>query len=306
MCVCSESQGEILGYSDSGLLIVREREMDYQESYRLTFYGILVAFMELAFAYCLLCVSAFVFITSKLLLFMPCIGYQNSDLCIQKLLFDWPFRIILRVQKLATTNRPSVLHHQDQEQEQEQEEKTMVDKDKNSELMDRVRLLEVAVEEEKVAKAALMVELEQERAASASAADEAMAMILRLQADKASLEMEGKQYERMIDEKFAYDEEEMNILKEILFKREREKHFLEKELETYKHIDDDQETEYNEKRECDEDGEPIVYDVHVIEDNSQTKVRDDDVAEHKEMKEEEIVKDHDSVSSPTSSSTHLP
>ncbi|CAD5327760.1 unnamed protein product [Arabidopsis thaliana] len=238
---------------------------------------------------------------------MPCtcsgvLGCQNSDLCIQKLLFDWPFKIILRVQKLATT-RPSMWQHQERARE---EKKNLVEKDKNLELMDKVRLLEVAIEEERVAKAALVVELEQERAASASAADEAMAMILRLQADKASLEMEGKQYERMIDEKFAYDEEEMNILKEILFKREREKHFLEKELETYKHIDDDQETEDNEKRECDEDGEPIVFDVHVIEDNSNAKVRDDDVAEHKEMKEEEIVKDHDSVSSPTSSSTQSP
>ncbi|CAE5977413.1 unnamed protein product [Arabidopsis arenosa] len=288
--------------------------MDYPESYRLTFYGILVAFMELAFAYCLLCVSAIFFITLKLLLFLPCpcsgiLGYQNSDLCIQKLLFDWPFRIILKVQKLATTTRLSILHHQEDQEDQE-EKNNLVDKDKNLELIDKVRLLEEAVEEERVARAALMVELEEERAASASAADEAMAMILRLQADKASLEMEGKQYERMIDEKFAYDEEEMNILKEILFKREREKHFREKELETYKHIDDDQETEddgFNEKREGDEDREPIMYDVHVIEDNSNTKVRDDDVAEHKEMKQlEEIVKDHDSVSSPTSSSTHLP
>ncbi|EOA17110.1 hypothetical protein CARUB_v10005369mg [Capsella rubella] len=293
--------------------------MDYRESYRLTFYGILVAFMELAFAYCLLCVSAFVFITSKLLLYLPCpcsgvLGYQNSDLCIQKLLFDWPFRIILKVQKLATT-RPRLLHHQEQEQE---DKSLVVDKDKNLELMDKVKLLEAAVEEERVAKAALMVELEKERAASASAADEAMAMILRLQADKASLEMEGKQYERMIDEKFAYDEEEMNILKEILFKREREKHFLEKELETYKHIDDDddQETEndsFEEKKAASdvvEDREPIMYDVHVIEDNSNAKVRDDDVAEHKEMKQmedimnqlREIVKDHDSGNSPTSSS----
>lgn len=293
--------------------------MDYPESYRLTFCGLLVAFMELAFAYCLLCVSAFVFITSKLLLYLPCpcsgiFGYQNSDLCIQKLLFDWPFRIILRIQKLATT-RPGIWHHQEQEQEQEREDDNSVDKDKNLELLEKVRLLEEAVEEERVAKAALMVELEKERAASASAADEAMAMILRLQADKASLEMEGKQYERMIDEKFAYDEEEMNILKEILIKREREKHFLEKELETYKHIDDDQESEddsFNEKRASDdvEDREPIVYDVHVIEDNSNAKVRDNDVVEHKEMKQmedivkqlREIVKDHDSVSSPTSSS----
>ncbi|KAF8092056.1 hypothetical protein N665_0426s0014 [Sinapis alba] len=129
--------------------------------------------------------------------------------------------------------------------------------------MNKVRLLEKAVEKERLARCALIVELEEERAASASAADEAMAMILRLQADKASLEMEENQYERMIEEKFAYDEEEMNILKEILFKGERKKHFLEKELETYKHNDDD-----------DDDREPILYDVHVIEDDNNAKMQD--------------------------------
>ncbi|KAJ4881583.1 hypothetical protein Rs2_38638 [Raphanus sativus] len=105
---------------------------------------------------------------------------------------------------MAVASRTSVWHHQDQEEER----KSSVGKDKNLELMNKVRLLEEAVEEERLARSALIVELEEERAASASAADEAMAMILRLQADKASLEMEGKQYERMIEEKFAYDEGE--------------------------------------------------------------------------------------------------
>ncbi|KAF3556671.1 hypothetical protein F2Q69_00015851 [Brassica cretica] len=165
--------------------------------------------------------------------------------------------------------------------------------------MNKVRFLEKAVEEERLARAALMVELEEERAASASAADEAMAMILRLQADKASLEMEGKQYERMIEEKFAYDEEEMNILKEILFKREREKHFLEKELETYRQSDDD--------RDDAGDREPIVYDVHVIEDDKNSKMKHDGTAVLKErenddqMKQmEDVLKDHDSSPSPSS------
>lgn len=270
--------------------------MDYPECYRLTFCGILVAFLELAFAYCLLCVSAFVFIASKFLAYLPCPSFGILE-C-QKLLFDWPFEIILRIQKMATTTRTRSWHHQEQE-----EMKNSVDKDnKNLDLMEKVRLLEEAVEEERLARAALMVELEEERAASASAADEAMAMIQRLQADKASLEMEGKQYERMIEEKFAYDEEEMNILKEILFKREREKHFLEKELETYKHIDDDEDPDDVEDR------EPIVYDVHVVEDDNNAKMKDDvDVAEHEErenddqMKEmEDVVKDRESSSSPSS------
>ncbi|OVA06265.1 Zein-binding domain [Macleaya cordata] len=97
-----------------------------------------------------------------------------------------------------------------------------------------VRILEQALEEEHAARTALYMELEKERSAAASAADEAMAMILRLQEEKASIEMEARQYQRMIEEKSAYDAEEMNILKEILVRREREKHFLEKEVEAYR------------------------------------------------------------------------
>ncbi|KAL5702656.1 hypothetical protein ACHQM5_027845 [Ranunculus cassubicifolius] len=99
-----------------------------------------------------------------------------------------------------------------------------------------IRVLEQALEEEHAARAALYQELEKERNAAASAADEAMAMILRLQKEKASTEMEARQYQRMIEEKAAYDQEEMNILKEILLRREKEKHFLEKEVEAYRHI----------------------------------------------------------------------
>ncbi|XP_027334597.1 uncharacterized protein LOC113849132 [Abrus precatorius] len=102
---------------------------------------------------------------------------------------------------------------------------------------DRIKILENALGEEKAAYAALYLELEKERAAAATAADEAMAMILRLQEEKASMEMEMRQYQRMIDERVAYDEEEMNILQEILIRRERENHFLEKELEAYRQTD---------------------------------------------------------------------
>ncbi|KAH0914406.1 LOW QUALITY PROTEIN: hypothetical protein HID58_028852, partial [Brassica napus] len=264
--------------SDSGLLIERVKHKNGLPR-KITFSGILGAFLELTFAYCLLCVSALVFIVSKFLLYLPCptfgiLGYQN----VHKLLFDLPFEIILRIQKMAITIT-SVWYHQDQG-----DTKSSVGKDKNLELMNKVRMLEEAIEEERLARSVLVVELEEERAASASAADEAMAMILSF------TEMEGKQYERMIEEKFAYDEEEMNILKEILFKREREKHFLEKELETYKHIDDD-----------DDDRERIVYDVHVIEDDNSAEMKDVDAAEHKvrdnvdQVKQmDNLLKDHDS------------
>ncbi|OAY32812.1 hypothetical protein MANES_13G047500v8 [Manihot esculenta] len=99
-----------------------------------------------------------------------------------------------------------------------------------------IRVLEQALKEEKAARAALYQELDKERAAAATAADEAMAMILRLQEDKASIEMEARQYHRVIEEKCAYDEEEMNILKEIIVRREREILFLEKEVEAYEQM----------------------------------------------------------------------
>lgn len=108
-----------------------------------------------------------------------------------------------------------------------------------------ITMLEQVLEEEKAARAALYLELEKERAAAASAADEAMAMISRLQQDKASLEMEARQYQRMIEEKCAYDEEEMNILKEILVRREMENHFLEKEIEEYMSCYEDEQSKGN-------------------------------------------------------------
>ncbi|XP_030973977.1 uncharacterized protein LOC115994090 [Quercus lobata] len=101
----------------------------------------------------------------------------------------------------------------------------------NSDETNTIRVLEQALEEERTAHAALYLELEKERSASATAADETMAMILRLQEEKALIGMEAKQYQRLIEEKSAYDAEEMNILKEILLRREREKHFLEKDVE---------------------------------------------------------------------------
>ncbi|KAF3790165.1 Myosin-binding protein 3 [Nymphaea thermarum] len=99
-----------------------------------------------------------------------------------------------------------------------------------------VQDLERSLKAEHTATSALYLELEEERNAAATAADEAMAMISRLQEEKAVVEMEARQYRRMIEEKAAYDAEEMNILKEILLRREREKLVLEKEVEVYREI----------------------------------------------------------------------
>lgn len=102
--------------------------------------------------------------------------------------------------------------------------------------LDRMRSLEMELEEERGARAALYLDLEKERSAASSAADEAMSMILRLQKEKAEIDMEARQYHRMIEEKYAYDAEEMVILKEIIVMREREKHALEKEVQMYKQM----------------------------------------------------------------------
>ncbi|XP_073151971.1 uncharacterized protein [Henckelia pumila] len=99
-----------------------------------------------------------------------------------------------------------------------------------------IQLLEQALEEERAARDALYIELEKERNAAASAAEEAMAMILRLQEEKAVTEMEARQHQRIFEEKSAYDAEEMEILKEILVRREMEKHLLEKEVEGYRQM----------------------------------------------------------------------
>ncbi|KAL2923378.1 Myosin-binding protein 2 [Bienertia sinuspersici] len=99
-----------------------------------------------------------------------------------------------------------------------------------------VRILELALEEEQAARATLCSELEQERLAAATAADEAMAMISRLQEEKASVEIEAHQYQRILEEKSVYDAEEMDILKEIIVRRERERLILEKEVEAYRRV----------------------------------------------------------------------
>lgn len=71
-----------------------------------TFGGLIVAFLHLSLAYFLLCVSVYVFFTSKFLtlfgLYLPCpcngvFGYKNSNLCWYALLYDWPTAIIYSV-----------------------------------------------------------------------------------------------------------------------------------------------------------------------------------------------------------------
>ncbi|KAK7283988.1 hypothetical protein RIF29_13739 [Crotalaria pallida] len=94
--------------------------------------------------------------------------------------------------------------------------------------------LKSALKSERKALSTLYAELEEERSASAIAANQTMAMINRLQEEKAAMQMEALQYQRMMDEQSEYDQEALQLLNELMIKREKEKQELEKELEVYR------------------------------------------------------------------------
>jgi restriction endonuclease len=81
---------------------------------------------------------------------------------------------------------------------------------------------------------ALYMELDEERSASAVAANNAMAMITRLQAEKAAVQMEALQYQRMMEEQAEYDQEALQATRDILSKREEQIKGLEFELMAYR------------------------------------------------------------------------
>ncbi|GLT96304.1 hypothetical protein SLE2022_139380 [Rubroshorea leprosula] len=78
-------------------------------------------------------------------------------------------------------------------------------------------------------------ELEEERNASSSAANEAMGMILRLQREKAEIQMESRQFKRFAEEKMAHDQQEILAMEDLLYKREQAIHSLTCEVQAYKH-----------------------------------------------------------------------
>ncbi|CAA7403952.1 unnamed protein product [Spirodela intermedia] len=81
----------------------------------------------------------------------------------------------------------------------------------------------------------LYAELEQERAASASAATEAMSMILRLQREKADVQMEARQFKRFAEEKMAHDQQELLFLEDLIYKREQSLQTLSCEVQAFRH-----------------------------------------------------------------------
>ncbi|GFY87691.1 caldesmon-like protein [Actinidia rufa] len=98
-----------------------------------------------------------------------------------------------------------------------------------------IEKLKSALRAERKALSSLYAELEEERSAAAIAANQTMAMITRLQEEKAAMQMEALQYQRMMEEQSEYDQEALQqLLNELLMKREKEKQELEKELEVYR------------------------------------------------------------------------
>ncbi|KAK9290979.1 hypothetical protein L1049_009161 [Liquidambar formosana] len=81
----------------------------------------------------------------------------------------------------------------------------------------------------------LYMELEEERNASSSAANEALSMILRLQREKAEIQMEARQFKRFAEEKMVHDQQELLALEDLLYKREQAIQSLTCEVQAYKH-----------------------------------------------------------------------
>ncbi|WOK98648.1 myosin-binding protein 1-like [Canna indica] len=94
--------------------------------------------------------------------------------------------------------------------------------------------LKQQIEIDRKSMGALYKELDEERSASAIAANEAMAMINRLQEEKAAMQMEALQYLRMMEEQAEYDQEANQKLNELLCHREKELVDLTRELEDSK------------------------------------------------------------------------
>ncbi|XP_059652818.1 myosin-binding protein 1-like [Cornus florida] len=90
------------------------------------------------------------------------------------------------------------------------------------------------IEHDRKLMSALYKELEEERSASAVAVNQAMAMITRLQEEKATLHMETLQCLRMMEEQAEYDGEALQNSNEFLAEKEKEIQDLEAELELYR------------------------------------------------------------------------
>ncbi|KAK4769038.1 hypothetical protein SAY86_027188 [Trapa natans] len=91
-------------------------------------------------------------------------------------------------------------------------------------------LLRKLVKSERQRAEAALAELEKERSAASTAAEEAMLMILRLQGERSSIEIEAKQYRRLAEEKQMHDQEVIGYLRSIIMEQKRDLNALDEEL----------------------------------------------------------------------------
>ncbi|XP_013742446.2 myosin-binding protein 7-like isoform X1 [Brassica napus] len=80
----------------------------------------------------------------------------------------------------------------------------------------------------------LHLELEEERNAAASAANETMSMILRLQREKAEIQMEARQFKAFAEETMTHEQEKVSALEELVYEKEQAIEALSYEVEAYK------------------------------------------------------------------------
>ncbi|XP_024364103.1 uncharacterized protein [Physcomitrium patens] len=151
-------------------------------------------------------------------------GFHRSDECVRETELKKPAYLSLGCNLVGGTLGESSL---DDFNYRSQED---VDREQYAKAQELLR----ALQSESEVMAALYSELEEERNSSATAASEALAMISRLQEEKAAVQMEARQFQRMVMEKAMYDQEAIEVLSEILAKREDEKIALEEELELFK------------------------------------------------------------------------
>lgn len=78
-------------------------------------------------------------------------------------------------------------------------------------------------------------ELDAEREASASAASEALALILRLQGEKAAVKMEAEQYKRLSEQKICHAEESLAIIEDVIYQKEMEVAALDYQVQAYRY-----------------------------------------------------------------------
>ncbi|PWA76406.1 Zein-binding domain-containing protein [Artemisia annua] len=110
---------------------------------------------------------------------------------------------------------------------------SVISESDGGDLVNTSEKLKLALKAERKALQDLYSELEEERNASMVAANETMAMINRLQEEKAAMQMEALQYQRMMEEQSEYDQEALQLLNDLMMKKEKELELYRKKVLEY-------------------------------------------------------------------------